>query len=87
MLDQEIRTYETHKGDLLEVAEGRFVLIHGDVVAGIFEDRMAAISYGFRRFGYVPILTRRIERFQRVVSILRSVSPSRRSRIATVSAT
>jgi hypothetical protein len=65
VFDREKRVYETHKQELLASAEGKFVLIHGDQIEGVFESRTDAIKHGFERFGHVPIFTKRIERYEK----------------------
>ncbi|HEY8291286.1 MAG TPA: hypothetical protein VIG44_02310 [Thermomicrobiales bacterium] len=60
ILDTEVCTYAEHRSDLLRTAEGKFVLIHGDEVAAVYTDKMDAIAEGYRRFGNVPFLVKRI---------------------------
>ncbi len=67
VLDRELATFERAKANLLATARGKYVLIHGDEVAGTFESQNDAINEGWRRFGFVPILTKRIVEFERPV--------------------
>ena len=64
VLAKEIETYEEHRDTFLATAEGRFVLIKGDEVVGTFECEKDAIEEGYRRFGNVPFLVRKIERIE-----------------------
>ena len=59
-LADEIATYRGHLPELLREYEGRFVLIKGTEIAGIFPDRSTALREGYRRFGIVPLLVRQI---------------------------
>ena len=59
-LDQELSFYEAHKGRLLREAEGKFVLVHGEEILGIFESEEEAISQGYQELGNVPFLVKQI---------------------------
>lgn len=39
---------------------GKYVLIHGDVFAGVFSTQDEAIEAGYDRFGVVPLLAKKI---------------------------
>ena len=60
VLDTELATWAEHRDRLLCEAEGRWVLIHGSEVVGVYDGQMEAIAEGRRRFGMVPILVREI---------------------------
>jgi hypothetical protein len=60
VLDAELETYEKHKAELLGSAEGKFVLIRGEQIAGVFDSKMDAIAQGYRQFGNVPFLVKQI---------------------------
>jgi len=60
VLEQETQTYEQHKPELMSKAEGKFVLIKGQEVCGVFETMMDAVSQGYERFGNVPFLVKQI---------------------------
>jgi hypothetical protein len=58
---EEIATYRNHLPQLLREQAGRFVLIKGADILGIFPDRSAAMREGYRRLGVaVPVLVRQI---------------------------
>jgi hypothetical protein len=61
VLREELETYSINKDHLLRTAPGKFVLIHKDQVVGTFDTRGDAISQGYRQFGNVPFLTKKIE--------------------------
>ena len=60
LLETELKTYEQHRDHLIAEHEGKYVLIHKDQVAGTFHSEMDAIDQGFRQFGHVPFLVKRI---------------------------
>ena len=62
VLAKEIRAYEKHRDDLLTDSEGKYVLIKADKVVGTFESKFDAIQEGYRRFGNVPFLVKKIVR-------------------------
>jgi len=59
-LDEELATYQAQKNNLLAKARGKFVLIKGDQIVGIFENRIDAVRQGYKNFGNVPFLTKEI---------------------------
>ena len=60
VLDTELKTYEQHRDALLGTAEGKYVLIRGDTVVGVYDSKMDAIAQGYREFGNVPFLVKKI---------------------------
>lgn len=61
-LETELQTYESQKKDLLGKSEGKFVLIKGREILGVYDSPEAAYSDGLRRLGNVPMLIKRIMR-------------------------
>jgi len=59
-LAHELTTYENRKEELLCAHEGKFVLIHGDDVAGIWDTYKDALEAGYQRFGLEPFLVKQI---------------------------
>ena len=59
-LSTEPKVYEASLQNLLGTAEGKFVLIHGDEIAGPFDNQMDAIAAGYAKFGNVPFLVKQI---------------------------
>jgi len=70
ILDAELKTYEQHRDRLLARAEGKFALIHGDQVVGVFESEMDAISQGYRQFGNVPFLVKQVVKIETPLSFI-----------------
>ena len=64
ILDAEIKTYEQQRDNLLGTSEGKFVLIRGGQVAGIFDSKMDAIAAGYQQFGNVPFLVKQIVKIE-----------------------
>ena len=49
LLEDELRTYEAQKVDLIARAKGKFALIKGDTVHDVFDTRMDAVRQGHER--------------------------------------
>jgi len=64
ILGIELKTYEQHRDELLGTAEGKFVLIYNDQIAGVFESKKDAIEQGYRQFGNVPFLVKQIVKIE-----------------------
>ncbi len=59
-LQTELKTYERHRDELLGKSEGKYVLVHGTEIAGVFDSKQDAIEQGYERFGNVPFLVKQI---------------------------
>ena len=68
-LETEQRTYDRKLPDLL-VHEGRFTLIKGEEVVGIYPSWEAGVRAGYERFGRVPFMVREIRREPEVAHVL-----------------
>ncbi len=68
VLDAELDCYRKHLANLLDQAEGKFVLIRGATIAGVFESEEKAIAAGFAGFGPVPFLVKPIARTSERIS-------------------
>lgn len=60
LLGAELETYERHRDELLGKSEGKFALIHGNQIVGIFDSKKDAIEQGYERFGNIPFLVKQI---------------------------
>ena len=58
--DRERATYERHKPDLLNKAEGQWVAIVGDEMIGPLESGEEAERAGYKRFGLGPLYIKQI---------------------------
>lgn len=59
-LADELATYEQLKPQLIAEAEGKYVLIKGTKLAGVYPSAGEAIAAGYQRFGNVPFLVQQI---------------------------
>ena len=64
ILGAEIETYDQQRDNLLGTSEGKFVLIRGNQVGGIFDSKMDAIAAGYQQFGNVPFLVKQIVKIE-----------------------
>jgi hypothetical protein len=71
---QERATYEAHKTELLK-DEGKFVLIRGGEIAGIWPSFEAALEAGYERFGPVAFMVKLITAVEPVYPVSRDVLP------------
>ena len=61
-LDRELTNYHSRKGDFLDQGhEGKFVVIHGDDIAGFWETYEDALQVACREFGLEPFLIKKVE--------------------------
>jgi hypothetical protein len=59
-LRQELETFEQHRAELLGRAPGKFALVHEDHIIDAFDTEADAIREGYRQFGNVPFLVKKI---------------------------
>ena len=59
-LEKEVATYEK-KLEELSPHEGKFVLIHGNDVAGIWDTYVDALRAGYQQFGLDECLVKKIQ--------------------------
>jgi len=60
ILEVELVTYEKNRDDLIGKAEGKYVLIKGSEIAGIFDTEGDTTRMGYQKFGNVPFLVKQI---------------------------
>ncbi|MCW8965495.1 MAG: hypothetical protein OQK82_02230 [Candidatus Pacearchaeota archaeon] len=66
ILSQEINTYNQNKENLLKDNSGKFVLIKGNKIIGIYDTQNDAIKIGIDKFGNTPFLVKKIEEVESV---------------------
>ena len=67
ILTKELATFEGNKEALIsEHGEGKFVLIKGDQIVGIFEDQVEGALEGYKQFGHSPLLVKEIRKTEKV---------------------
>ncbi len=59
-LDEEMRTYEQHRDELLGRARDKFVLIKGARIVDVFDTANDALARGYDEFGAEPFLVKQI---------------------------
>ena len=74
-LKKELETYERHKDELVSQSEGKFVLIHGDLIAGVFDTYKDALGVGYRQFGLEPFLVKQVQGIEKVQFFTRGLMP------------
>jgi hypothetical protein len=59
-LEREYETYQKKRQELLK-DEGKFVLIHGDEVVGVWDTWEEALNAGYDKYGLPPFMVQKIE--------------------------
>jgi hypothetical protein len=75
-LNQELQVYRLQLIDMLgvnDVNEGKYVVIKGMDVLGIFETYESALDHGYDHCGLTPFLVKRIERNESILYFSRPV--------------
>jgi hypothetical protein len=75
-LERELETYRRERQKLL-TQEGKFALVHGDEVAGVWDTYDDALQAGYTRYGLEPFLVKKVEAAERVQFFTRDVGPCR----------
>jgi hypothetical protein len=65
-LERELRTYEREQPALLD-DEGRFALVQGDTLLGVFDTYADALDGGYDRCGLKPFLVKQISAVERAL--------------------
>ena len=61
LLKKELETYESHKNELVAVGEGKYALIQGDRICGVWDTYDDALKSGYKEFGVTtPFLVKKI---------------------------
>jgi hypothetical protein len=71
-LERELETYKQHRESLLD-KQGKFVVIHQDDVAGVWDTYADALKAGYDRFKLDPFLVKQIVADEQVQFITRDV--------------
>jgi hypothetical protein len=72
-LEKEIATYHLKLPELLAEA-GKYVLIHTDEMAGVWDTYEDALRAGYSRFGLEPFLVKRIEGVEQALYFSRDIA-------------
>jgi hypothetical protein len=73
-LEREIETYRRKLPELL-ASKGKYVVIHGEEVAGVYDGYEDALTVGYERYGDKPFLVRKISETEKVIHSSRSLRP------------
>ena len=69
-LSLELETYKKNKPRLLAASEGKYVLIFGEQIIGVYADEQEATQKGFDEFGYnCPFFVRQITKLEPALHI------------------
>ena len=71
-LEREIKTY-TKRLPELSAQEGKFVLIAGEEVGGLFETYQDALKAGYEKYGIRPFLVKQISAVETLANFTRDV--------------
>lgn len=58
VLAAELAAFDKYRGALCDLALGKFVLLKGDRLYGVYDGEMEAVGEGYRKFGNVPFLVK-----------------------------
>lgn len=73
-LEKETTTYARELPNLINQA-GKFVLIQGDIIVGVYETYEDALKVGYEKFRLTPFLVKQIQVVEQVHSFTRDLSP------------
>lgn len=59
-LQKELETYKANRSELLKKSKGKFVLIHGEEIVGVYDTHETAVRIGYETLGNVPFLIKEI---------------------------
>ena len=59
-LEAELQYFERHRAEFLESSAGKFALVKGNQLIGIFESEAEAVRHGYQTLGNVPFLVKQV---------------------------
>ena len=69
MLEKEREYFKKQRDEWLSRHAGKFVLIKGEELIGVFDTQQEALTEGARRFGTASFLVRQVEESEQLVYI------------------
>lgn len=72
-LEKEMATYQRKLPELL-ASEGKFVLLHGEELAGIWDTYEDALQAGYSKFGLDPFMVKRIQGVEQALYFSRELT-------------
>ena len=74
VLEKESETYKTQLPSLV-TEEGKFVLIHGSELVGVYDTYDDALKYGYTKFQLEPFMVKQIHAIKQMQFVSRFVEP------------
>lgn len=71
-LSTELKTYQAKLPNLLG-HQGKFVLIHGEEIVGLFDSYADAMTVGYEKIGLKPFLVRKITPVEQALFFTRDI--------------
>jgi hypothetical protein len=68
-LAEELKTYQAHQADLLRQSPGKFVLVKGREIVGLYDREDEAFSEAYRRFRLSGFMIKQILEHEKVYTI------------------
>jgi len=68
-LEQERKFFKEHQAEWQKAYAGKFVLVKGEALCGVFDSDSTAVSEGIRRFGLEPFLVRNVVEKEEAIHI------------------
>ena len=68
-LAEELKTFSVHKAELLETAKGKYALIKGHEIAGLYDQQDEAFAEAYRRFRLSGFMIKQVQEHDEVVTI------------------
>jgi len=76
-LTTELATYLRHKDELVRESEGKYVVVHGDEVVGVWDTYEDALRAGYEKVGLEPFLVKQVRSIEQVHFFFRDLIPCR----------
>jgi hypothetical protein len=73
-LTTELETYNRERTRLAAESEGKYVLIHGSEVAGVWDTYEDALKAGYQQFKLEPFLVKQIQSVDQVFYFARDIA-------------
>jgi hypothetical protein len=73
----ELATYDHHREELICASEGKFVLIRGEEIAGVWDTYADALEAGYEKYGLSPFLVKQVRGIEQVQVFTRGIVPCR----------
>ncbi|MBI5794383.1 hypothetical protein HZA87_04890 [Candidatus Uhrbacteria bacterium] len=74
ILSQELTTYQSEKARLLAESNGKFVLVKGTDIIGVYVSQDDALQEGYRRFGNTEFLVKQITALEEFSNFSRAIA-------------